>query len=262
MLQNTGFPSINSIETFQKLVNYDENDEVDVAADMGDNDDGEVDDFPDQETSFESQPLSGTEIEPGYGFNFEYPSFMNGDFGLNFATASELTKRKRDYDEMEDISIPDEPYSNFYDQDGLLNIKHDLNNEATDGSDQKVSPYSDKDGRPTVSKGRLKWTTEMVRTVQLYPKTNNDCNSSSIQDDLLIEGVRRFAEFGIGMWKKVAEFVQANIKDPIVDENGNIVDANITNHQCGERYKHHLDPSIQNKKKGPWTDEEVSAVLP
>lgn len=70
-----------------------------------------------------------------------------------------------------------------------------------------------------------------------------------------------YAEFGIGMWKRVAEYVQKHLKEPIRDENGNIISSRIGNHQCGERYKHHLDPSIKQRKSGPWSEEEVSLIL-
>jgi hypothetical protein len=69
--------------------------------------------------------------------------------------------------------------------------------------------------------------------------------------------VKRFTEYGSGMWKRVAEYVQRNLKQPIQDENGNILDTKITNHQCGERYKHHLDPLRKARNCGPWTKEEV-----
>jgi hypothetical protein len=62
------------------------------------------------------------------------------------------------------------------------------------------------------------------------------------------------------MWKKVADFVNAGINYTFLDENNQPVDFVITNHQCGERYKHHIDPSLDVKKKGPWTEDEVTCT--
>lgn len=63
------------------------------------------------------------------------------------------------------------------------------------------------------------------------------------------------------MWKKVAEYVSQHMTQPILDDAGNIYEVKITNHQCGERYKHHLDPNIQHRNTDPWTNEEVSAHM-
>ncbi len=62
---------------------------------------------------------------------------------------------------------------------------------------------------------------------------------------------------GVGMWKKVAEYVSMNlgVKN---DSHGNPI---ISNHQCGERYKHHLDPALDSRKAGPWTDEDVKCSV-
>jgi hypothetical protein len=73
----------------------------------------------------------------------------------------------------------------------------------------------------------------------------------------LLEGVKLFGDFGVGMWKKVAIHIQSHLKVPLIDEKGNIVDTKITNHQCGERYKHHLDPTVKARKIGPWSPDEV-----
>lgn len=74
---------------------------------------------------------------------------------------------------------------------------------------------------------------------------------------MLKEAVDIFGKSGVGMWKKVADYVNAGVNYTFLDENNKPVDFVITNHQCGERYKHHIDPSLQVKKKGPWTEEEV-----
>eukprot|EP01039_Chlorochromonas_danica_P003294 gene3294-3613_t len=91
-----------------------------------------------------------------------------------------------------------------------------------------------------ISKGRLRWTLEM--------------------DALLKEGVELYGKSGVGMWKKVADYVNAGINYTFIDELGQPVDFVITNHQCGERYKHHIDPSLNVKKKGPWAEEEVAML--
>jgi hypothetical protein len=54
----------------------------------------------------------------------------------------------------------------------------------------------------------------------------------------LTEGVRLFNKD----WKKIAEYVGEGT-------NGN---------SCSMRWKVHLDPELQNRNKGPWTEEEVS----
>jgi hypothetical protein len=41
------------------------------------------------------------------------------------------------------------------------------------------------------------------------------------------------------------------------DGNGKRV---VSNHQCGERYKHHLDPQLDIRKAGPWSESDVSGV--
>ncbi len=72
---------------------------------------------------------------------------------------------------------------------------------------------------------------------------------------MLVEAVELYKDCKVGMWKKVAHYVSSRIPQSSSDaENGKCV---VTNHQCGERYKHHLHPDIQSKKTGPWTDEEV-----
>jgi hypothetical protein len=81
------------------------------------------------------------------------------------------------------------------------------------------------------------------------------------KDEKLIEAVNIYSKYGVGMWKKVAEYVQKNVKEPSRDENGNIVQTVLTNHQCGERYKHHLDPSIKQRNSDPWTSLEVPFFL-
>jgi hypothetical protein len=80
------------------------------------------------------------------------------------------------------------------------------------------------------------------------------------KDETLIKAVNIYSKYGVGMWKKVAEYVQKNLKEPSRDENGNVVLTVLTNHQCGERYKHHLDPSIKQRNCEPWTSVEVLSV--
>lgn len=70
------------------------------------------------------------------------------------------------------------------------------------------------------------------------------------QDRLLKEGYEKYTGHGVGMWKKVAEYVTAGT---------GAAPGVISNHQCGERYKHHLDPALESRKSGPWTDEDVSS---
>lgn len=124
--------------------------------------------------------------------------------------------------------------------------------------EQKTSSSSTSSGaHPAVariSKGRLRWTIEMVSPLSLPAADSTDRCS---QDTLLKEAVELYGQSGVGMWKKVADFVNAGINYTFVDETGQTVDFAITNHQCGERYKHHIDPSLQIKKKGPWANEEV-----
>jgi hypothetical protein len=69
--------------------------------------------------------------------------------------------------------------------------------------------------------------------------------------------VQLYSGFGLGLWKKVAGHVQSHLKSPLIDEKGNIVESKITNHQCGERYKHHLDPTVKARKIGAWSPDEV-----
>ena len=74
----------------------------------------------------------------------------------------------------------------------------------------------------------------------------------------MLQAVNIYGGSGVGMWKKVAEYVSQHMTQPILDDAGNPYEVKITNHQCGERYKHHLDPNIQQRNTDPWTDEEVS----
>lgn len=75
----------------------------------------------------------------------------------------------------------------------------------------------------------------------------------------MLEGFELYKDYKVGMWKKVAQYVSAHltVKDPTPNdlENCQLI---VTNHQCGERYKHHLHPDIQSRNSGPWSEEEVS----
>lgn len=128
--------------------------------------------------------------------------------------------------------------------------------------EQKTSSSSTSSGaHPAVariSKGRLRWTIEMVSPSHCL-RLNASIDLYS-QDTLLKEAVELYGQSGVGMWKKVADYVNAGINYTFVDETGQTVDFVITNHQCGERYKHHIDPSLQIKKKGPWANEEVLLI--
>lgn len=64
--------------------------------------------------------------------------------------------------------------------------------------------------------------------------------------------------YGVGKWRKVAEYINNNMTAPLHDEHGDpLEDTVIQSQQCAERYKHYVDPSIKGRKSGPWSQEEV-----
>jgi hypothetical protein len=74
----------------------------------------------------------------------------------------------------------------------------------------------------------------------------------------LLEAFELYHDSTIGAWKKVAQYISAHMlySDPTPSqlESSPLI---VSNHQCGERYKHHLHPEIKQRKIGPWTHEEV-----
>ncbi len=75
----------------------------------------------------------------------------------------------------------------------------------------------------------------------------------------MLQAFDMYKDCKIGMWKKVAQYVSAHLIIPNpTPEDYETCQLIVTNHQCGERYKHHLHPDIKYKKTGPWTEDEVS----